>query len=149
MKRDILHRFAASISMLAFLPVMIGGAGVFVLCHGSDGHVAIEVAHAGHCGSCGAGCADGAEDARSGRDVMEIASSPGRDHCSDSVIHPAGPMLASDSKRYEGAGAQADVLQPNPGHAVSGIIDRAPRTADHPPDAHASLTCLKTILIRI
>ena len=41
------HSFRALLCVAAYLPMMFGGAGAFVLCFGQGGHLAIEFAHEG------------------------------------------------------------------------------------------------------
>ncbi len=40
-------RFKAFLCVAAYMPMMLGGAGTFVLCFGQGGHLAIEFAHEG------------------------------------------------------------------------------------------------------
>ena len=40
-------RFKAFLCVAAYLPMMLGGAGTFVLCFGQGGHLAVEFAHEG------------------------------------------------------------------------------------------------------
>ena len=82
----------ALICVAAYILVGAASSGLFVVCHGSDGHVAIEFAHEGPCGTCPheecedgariaaptlmAGCAVSCTDAPLGAGVLARGPSP-------------------------------------------------------------------------
>ncbi|MDD3643861.1 MAG: hypothetical protein PHQ19_10405 [Candidatus Krumholzibacteria bacterium] len=146
-----LRRISTLIAMAACLPFVIGGAGVLVLCHGSDGHVAIEIAHAGHCCSRAEGCPDQTRRPDPGDGSAGIVGRGRHDGCSDTSIPSSGPMLASDSKRFEKIDMPVDALVPERGRGGEGCCcsGSSAGPAERPPGALASLTCLGAVLIRI